>query len=329
MEACHLQHLLRRLPSEGISFPYFKDRYALMLLSYFVREERYVRDVKSSRFAGLLAKSTLKDLARHLSDGRITRSALEGVRHRYPVEFVLTLDRYGVEHSHPCQTSRGEMNLVVQVNFPAAHDRAMRRMLAPGDESFTLEPYSDHPVSSAHNTMAWVRIDLDPCSEEALIEEVQNDWIRNVLDQRGVAEMLLDDDDGVRKFQGRCGTVCAPRDFLYYCDRVLRPYAAIWSEAALAAAIWFLVEKLGMRRIFYHTHVSGAILKGADDAPISLYSDLPRRFCFREVRECPEFLIRQASLEHRPVDGERVPSEGEGHTAAVTSRVPFYLLDLN
>ena len=77
-----------------------------------------------------------------------------------------------------------------------------------------------------------------------------------------------------------------------YWEVRLRLSRQVWDEAMLCAAIRFLVEELGIRRIFYHTPESGAFYKGygAEGAPRSLYTKLPKRFCFQSVEEGPGFL---------------------------------------
>jgi len=53
-----------------------------------------------------------------------------------------------------------------------------------------------------------------------------------------------------------------------------------------------LRHELGVRRIFYHTHNSGSMLKSiyGSKPPRSIYTVLPRKFCFTETDERPEFL---------------------------------------
>tara|TARA_A100001037_G_scaffold275326_1_gene273759 strand:- start:373 stop:630 length:258 start_codon:yes stop_codon:yes gene_type:complete len=61
----------------------------------------------------------------------------------------------------------------------------------------------------------------------------------------------------------------------------------------LTATLWFLLEELELRTIFIHTHESGIRLKqiryGAP--PKSIYSDLPKRFCFRPTHNGPSVLL--------------------------------------
>ena len=132
---------------------------------------------------------------------------------------------------------------------------------------------------------------MDLRFREALIEEGQSDWIhyaeaarREALDWLASGEPadLRPDPD----------LDASAIEILTYVESVLRPHAVIWHEAVLCAAIWFLCEELGVRRIFFHDYECGAWLKGASRAlgPRSLYTDLPRRFCFRRTTRAPRFL---------------------------------------
>ena len=68
-------------------------------------------------------------------------------------------------------------------------------------------------------------------------------------------------------------------------------------SGVLAAAISFLRRELAVERIFYHTYESEFHMKDFDDCwhpPRSLYSRLPRRFCFERTEEAPDFVRRDA-----------------------------------
>ena len=69
----------------------------------------------------------------------------------------------------------------------------------------------------------------------------------------------------------------------------------------LAASLWFLREEIGIRRVWFHDHKTGQLLKRIGDRmpPRSLYSRLPRKFCFRKVTDSPEFLARDAGFMRR------------------------------
>ena len=84
-------------------------------------------------------------------------------------------------------------------------------------------------------------------------------------------------------------------DLRRYFVEAMRPHRAIWEEATLTAALVFLREELGIGRIFYNTWETGCRFKGISlnyGPPRSLYTDLPRRFCFEETSEPPVILQR-------------------------------------
>ena len=61
----------------------------------------------------------------------------------------------------------------------------------------------------------------------------------------------------------------------------------------LSATLFFIVEELGIRDIWYHSWDTGNLLKGISGRslpPRSLYTRLPRRFCFSETEAMPGLL---------------------------------------
>ena len=89
-----------------------------------------------------------------------------------------------------------------------------------------------------------------------------------------------------------------PEDVEEYVLVVLKPYADCWDEAILTAAITFIHDELGIRKIYYHSAESGAKMKRLrwDLPPRSLYSKLPKRFGFKMTQEVPEFLKEDKSF---------------------------------
>jgi hypothetical protein len=83
-------------------------------------------------------------------------------------------------------TSRRGFNLVLQLNFSSRHDEPYRKLVDPDDyRPFEL---GGHPVAKgALHTLAWSRLDIDLNTGEALIEEIQTDWIREALWERRYA----------------------------------------------------------------------------------------------------------------------------------------------
>ena len=57
------------------------------------------------------------------------------------------------------------------------------------------------------------------------------------------------------------------------------------------------IEELGLERVFYHTYASGSRLKriGGVNPPRSLYTDLPRQFCFRLTHNGPGFILKHGA----------------------------------
>jgi hypothetical protein len=135
-------------------------------------------------------------------------------------------------------------------------------------------------------------VDLE--NEEVLIEEIQTDWVREAKEKRSNA-LYLQSRSRERRRQAPewWGFDCPLEHVIRYCDEILPPHDSIWDEATLSAALTFARQELGIRRVFYHTPESGIRLKGIDSKwppPQSVYSTLPRKFCFQETEEIPSFL---------------------------------------
>lgn len=197
--------------------------------------------------------------------------------------FLLSVSRWGGRHNREWhQTSRHGENLVLQLNLPAEHQRVYQQLVSPTD---TLNGWqSEHPVQrpagnkAFRETLAWSRIDLDFDTNEALIEEVQSDGARYV--QRWATQYKSCD----------CRSCQWLRKYIAW----MQPYQALWAEALLAATIEFIHRELGIERIFMHTTRSGWRVKKMCKhwhAPRSLYSDLPKKFVFKQTYAAPEFLL--------------------------------------
>lgn len=243
------------------------------------------KDIRATRFARLLDKAVVKQALAQSAGRDLRADTFETVWPDHYECYFLTLGTWGSKKGWRWnQTSRRGYNLVLQLNFSSAHDDPYRRLVDPEDK----RPFEDwdHPVAKkGFHTLAWARLDVDLDNDEALIEEIQNDWLRNAMRyrrfvscERGPYHLW-----GSKKNNDR---------FVQYVDEVLHHHQAIWQEAILSAAIWFLRIELGVRRIYFHTHESGARLKSIRYTlpPRSLYTRLPRQFCFRETDETPGFL---------------------------------------
>jgi len=303
------REIIACLPEGRTLFYYFRGRYALMLLSYAVGDGVPVARLKQTRYAKLLAKPVVKDVLRRVGDGILTADALQALWPRESECYLLTLDTWGSKGDrwanwHWDQTSRRGVNLVLQLNFSSEHNRLYERFIQPTEH----HPFvcRSHPIcEDGHQTLAWSRIDLDFGTGEALIEEIQSDWIKNAL--RKQQTLATVERDGLKRHRWARWTLrdvnCDLKAISTYIERALRRHMGIWPEAMLAATIWFLREELGLRRIFYHTHESGARLKriASDRPPKSLYTTLPRQFLFEETSEAPAFLRRSKDRHLREV----------------------------
>ena len=288
MDLADVKEIIDCLPKGKTRFYYFKDRYALLLLSLIVDGETSKKSLRRSSFSNLLDKELVKEAIKRSRGSRLSAETFEGFwPSRYECYF-LTLGIWGSKRGYWQQTSRPGYNLVLQLNFSSAHDEPYRKLIDPEDE----RPFSfySHPIArNSMHTLAWSRLDIDLRRGEALIEELQTDWIRDALDARRRAIRASDTIDfyGVEMQKDRV---------IRYVDSVLHRHQETWDEAMLSATIWFLRKELGVRTIFYHTYESGARLKGISVRlpPRSVYSRLPKRFCFKPTDERPAFLPARA-----------------------------------
>lgn len=306
-----IEKIIADFSSERVIFHYFKDRYAIMLLSSFTGDCKSISDVKKSPFGKLLKRPILKDVASKIGDGLLTKNILESFWPPEPEAYLITLGEWGkIDTGDPfldnlygnrffSQTGRDGLNLVIQLNFSSKHNVPYKKLIRPeGNHPFE---YELHPIApKGYHTLAWSRIDLDQNRDEALIEEIQSDWIKLAMGGKATIETLETDDEGRRSIAQRelerQGLSCNQKNMEKYISTVLKPHLELWDEAILAATIWFLREQLGITRIFYHTFDSGNRIKGITyrKPPRSLYSSLPKRFCFQETEEIPGFLMESA-----------------------------------
>ncbi len=299
------EEIRRSLPGGRVVFRYFKDRFALQLLAYAAAEGRSLSEMRQGRFRPLLQKPEVR---RVLGDSG-GRGADWGLLDSYfpaaTESYNLTLGVWGSDRDWRWnQTTRPGFNVVVQLNFPPAHARAYRRYIEPREET----PFESewHPINQkGDHTLAWARVDLDVEHGEALVEEIQSDWIRDATfaAEHALASLI----EGELKPPWWLGDVgCDAGQLFRYVEYVLARHRRIWDQAVLAATLWLLRERLGIRDVYMHTHESGCALKGIDgrQPPRSVYERLPRSFCFERVASRPTFLRNH--LARRPT---RIPCE--------------------
>lgn len=284
-----VNEIIACLPKGRTFFYYFKDRYALLLLSHLVGNGKKIAEIRQTPYARLLDKPVIKKVLALAGDGKLSRDLLNLVWDDVAYPFLLTLSTWGHEKG-AWQRTRLGCNLVLQLNFSNLHDQLYRRLVKPTAED-TFKCYG-HPILRRgerdffRETLAWARIDLDFSTDEALIEEIQSDWIREAEDD--LREVLTCDPNKPTEIiiYGMEGST---QDLQTYFNEVLKPYAQLWDEAMLTATISFIRDELGIRNIFYHSYETGCLIKKCSP-PRSLYTHLPRKFCFQESEQAPSFL---------------------------------------
>lgn len=297
MKLNDIEEIIECLPDGRSLFPYFSGRYALMLLSWVFNGEHTIQEVKLSRYSGLLQKPCVKHALANSGKNTLCTDSLTNTWHEPHEQFLLTLGHWGGTELQLQQTSRIGHNLVLQVNLHDGYGKSLDALL-PEELAYWFANYG-HPVLERgqreffRQTLGWVRMDIDLNSGEALIEEVQSDWIRCAT---GLRNRILRHENPEHLF------------LLHFLELTLYRLYKIWDEALLTAALWFLKEELGVTTIWYHTFATGNTLKRIKDPPPkSLYSKLPRRFCFKETKDQPEFLLHDKSFRRnlRSVDSPR------------------------
>jgi hypothetical protein len=281
MDRDTIRFVFNALPKGRTLYYDFPDRYAVLLLKRLVGVTGMtVGQLKKTQFAPLLNKPVVKTILKELGGGNVTRDDLESAWPQDPYAYRLSLGTWPELDIKPQmnwhQVSRDGWNLVLQLNFSMTHNRKLQRMVTDWNDPLA---YSMHPIAGGKEvTLAWSRIDFDMDAGEALIEEIQSDWVR---DARRRAESMYHDTSGQWK---------------EYVHNVMLPLTKRWSETMLTAAVWFLLEEMGICRIFYHTHDTGTKFKhiGGRPPPKSIYTELPRKFCFQQTHNGPQFL-RDAS----------------------------------
>ncbi|MEM1176187.1 MAG: hypothetical protein AAGI27_15355 [Pseudomonadota bacterium] len=284
--------ILRYFKEYRERFYYFKDRYALLLLNLAADGEISKNDIKASPFAQLLDKTVVKELMSTLGSKAVAPTDLEMYWPKDVQFYYLTLGVWNGTRDRWNQTSRRGYNLVLQLNFSNQHNGLYRRLVDP--ECERPFEYRCHPVSKTMHTLAWSRMDIDLERGEALIEEIQTDWIREA---RWAYREALSDNPWFY-----WNTDLKKERVIRYVEKVLKAHEATWDEAMLASTLWFLRREIGIRKIYYHTHETGAAMKAIRNRlpPKSLYTRLPKKFCFKETREAPAFIWRKSrSLEKR------------------------------
>lgn len=302
MDRAVLSEVIACLPKDRTLFRYARGDYALMLLSRMVGAGMRIGEIRQSPYGRLLGKPAVQKLLSKLGDGVLSRSAVGYANVECRQNFLLTVGCWNEERSRYNQTSRNSGNLVLQLNFSSEHDGAFARLI--GGSKYDIFRYEMHPILKEgerkyfRHTLAWARMDIEFDTDEVLIEEVQTDWLRYAGGYLRRLERCIEN-------CSRCGdrAACAGRleATRRYVKEILSPYYGMWDEAMLAAAIMFSADELGITNIYYHSFETGNALKGISDRypPRSLYTDLPRKFCFEQTEEMPRMLRNRRAVKRK------------------------------
>ncbi len=289
-----VQEVLACLPKERTLFWYYRDRYAVYLLEKELgRIPQTVSELKRGRFSKLVNKPVCQPVISRAGNRPLCSAEFANLWPTMVTPFVLTVDKWGGSDFHWNQTSTPGWNLVLHMNFSNQHDHHYRCSLGKDFDHFK---FFSHPIHAGRrNTLGWARIDL--CFDEgvALIEEIQTDWLREAKEAFSDALQAKKSKQGSFRVWG-CEV--DTNGMLYYYRKVLMPYLKVWSEAMLTATLNFIRDELGFGTIFYHQYETGKALKHIEGSgpPKSLYTDLPKKFCFRTTEKGPQFVVKHKEV---------------------------------
>lgn len=287
--------ILACLESERRIFKYFKDRYCFDMIEVEMdrlgRESLKVSEMKSGLLGRFIQKPIVSQALKYCANGIVTKQDIQSFWLEEVIPFSISLSQWGESDRGWDQTSRNQCNLVLQLNFDSQHDRDYQRLIKPDNDFGPFESWS-HPVRRGdRKTLSWIRMDIDFDANEVLIEEIQNDWLRNAsgslarVRQRKKQAPSIKPRDVYRSINGSF------EDLNDYVEYRLAPYGKIWAEASMLAALRFIRDELGISTVYYHSFDTGKKLKKVyGDPPRSLYTQLPKQFGFKETTEVPEFL---------------------------------------
>ncbi len=294
------REVMECLPSGRTLFRYSKDDYAFLLLRLLGGRERSIHKLRQTMARNLLEKPAVKPYLAACSGGMLEPDALPESRSSSEERcYRLSLDVWGGERRYWRwdQVSRNGASLVLQMNLNRTQTESLRACYTSEER----DPFRNqcHPARSGdYPTLAWARLDFDLETGEALIEELQTDLLR---DLQWVAERASEaKSKGERSFESRRVNFNTAR-VLRLWEEDFSAERRHWQEAMLSAAIRFLVSEIGTTRIFYHTEETGSYLKRIRGTrpPKSLYTELPRRFCFDETDEIPQLLTNEKDWRRR------------------------------
>ncbi|TQV77526.1 hypothetical protein FLL45_06170 [Aliikangiella marina] len=297
MDLKTLEEVLACLDEDRRLFFYFEEQYAVYMLSKLIGEKQHlaISQIRQHCLAKLLNKPRVKSIIRHCGDGVLTHERLESFIADSYKTFVVTLAHWGHCDSYNwSQTSRPGVNLVLQFNLTNEHDQMVRNI---GLDTELFKRWG-HPIHQQKSSIAWSRIDFDLESGKALIEEIQTDWIRIASYHHRVAVCAQKNGNEQYRYGG---AYYETEKTLRYTNQFLATYGKCWSEVVLGYSIQFIADELGIKDVYYHDYETGAVLKNLRSSrpPKSLYTELPKKFCFSQTSEGPSFVIQDKRAKRR------------------------------
>ena len=303
MTPLEIEFIEKTMGSQSKQFYYYRDKYALQLLQYHVKESTSISALRKSRHQSLMEKPVIKKILQKSGNGRVDRDSFVDSMTEEGRMFNYTIGKWGEFEPHRkdewFQTTRLGYNLVLQLNFDTMHNYQYCQWFKKGDDHDPFE-FDGHPIVEHNNfTMSWCRIDLNLEAGEALIEEIQNDWLREVRRMKNALIERLRKRENQRRRHWF---------FSYYsvedCHRYFETmtyYMNIWEEATLSLALHFIKSELGLNTVYYHDFDCGNYLKQIKGSlpPRSLYTKLPKKFGFEQTGEAPEFLKKERYLKKK------------------------------
>lgn len=112
MKAELLKEVVACLPKERTVFHYTRDDYALMLLARYVGDGKSMREVRQTKFGGLLNKATISKSLADEGSGVLSSTVIDYAYVEGRKPFVLTMGSWNEEKCSYNQTSKNEGNLV-------------------------------------------------------------------------------------------------------------------------------------------------------------------------------------------------------------------------
>ncbi len=295
MKIEEVNEVITCLGDERRVFHYFKDRYCLDLIDIEMQRQNKewlkISELKQGKLSRFINKPIVSEALKNCGNGRLDRHSLMTASPAQQTPFVLTLASWGEGDRGWDQTTRNQCNLVLQLNFDGGHVQKYNRYIKPNDDYGPFESWSHPVVEAKRKTLSWVRMDVDFDTGEALIEEVQSDWLRKAdrafrqIKRCRIVSPSIKPYEIIAEIQGPY------KDLRHYVEHELKPYRDIWAEASLLAAIRFIREDLGISTIYYHSFDTGRKIKQVcGSPPKSIYTQLPKRFGFALGEEAPQFV---------------------------------------